>query len=132
MQPGNTGGRLDPAEINNRWGFHRATIEGPQNSQATHVLLRRAYIKFVGDLNKILPPGRYASLCWTAMEEASMWAHKAVASRDPLEDLPGETHTEETQHTVYKALLDSGLSGDEAMNAIREMQNKGILFRERA
>lgn len=123
---------LGAEELGKRFGFHKATIEGPEATQPTHVLVRRAFLQFVIDLDKILPDGRYKSLAVTALEEGAMWSHKAIAERAPLEDLPGETHTENTAHTVYKALLDSGLSGDEASNAIREMQNKGILFRERA
>lgn len=122
---------MDVGEINQRFGFHRATIEGPEATQPTHVMLRRAFMAFVQDLNYVLPDGREKSLAMTHLEDASMWSHKAVARMAPLEELPGtETHTEDTMHKVYKSLLDSGLNGDVASNAIRQMQNEGILFRE--
>lgn len=43
----------------------------------------------------------------------------------------GETHTEETLMKVHMALVKSGLHPNAADNAVREMQNAGILFRER-
>lgn len=40
-------------------------------------------------------------------------------------------YTEETLHTVYKALRRAGMSEEQCERAINEMQNDGILFRER-
>lgn len=45
---------------------------------------------------------------------------------------PKETHTEFTMYTVHGALVRSGLSSQQATDAITELQNSGILFRERA
>lgn len=41
------------------------------------------------------------------------------------------THDDKTLDKVREALVRSGLSFDQAVEAIREMQNFGILFRER-
>jgi hypothetical protein len=40
-------------------------------------------------------------------------------------------HGDETMRKVMEALEKSGLSSGQALDAIREMQNSGILFRER-
>lgn len=42
-----------------------------------------------------------------------------------------EQHTDQTLYIVHDALERSGLTRDQAQEAIREMQNAGILFRER-
>lgn len=44
----------------------------------------------------------------------------------------GETHDEDTLTKVYEGLYRAGLSGVEAADAVNQMQNAGILFRERA
>jgi len=38
---------------------------------------------------------------------------------------------EDTLHKVYAALEEAGLSKEQSLNAVNQMQNKGILFRER-
>lgn len=43
-----------------------------------------------------------------------------------------EQHSESTLPKVLRALIASGLTEEQAINAIREMQNDGILFREKA
>lgn len=43
-----------------------------------------------------------------------------------------EYYDDETLSKVYDALLWSGLTGKQAEDAVNEMQNAGILFRERA
>ena len=132
MSTSAAGPQLSDEEIARRFGFHKATIEGPQATQPRHILLRRAFIQFIGDLNKVLPAGRYTSLAITAFEEASMWSHKAIAEYAPLiEDDGLETCTEETMHKVFRTLLRYGLNGTEAQQAIEQMQrDEGILFRE--
>jgi hypothetical protein len=40
-------------------------------------------------------------------------------------------YNEDTNFKVQKGLLKSGLDMQQAFDAIREMQNEGILFRER-
>jgi len=125
---------VDQAEINQRFGFHRATIEGPEATQPRHVMLRRAFLAFASDLNYVLPYGREMLLAFEHLEDASMWAHKAIAREAPLDETSieqgSEGFTEETMHRVYKSLLEGGLDGEGASDMIRRMQNAGILFRE--
>lgn len=42
------------------------------------------------------------------------------------------TYDDQTLHKVYRALARAGLSHAQASDAVTEMQNEGILFRERA
>jgi hypothetical protein len=77
---------LSDDELNNRFGFHKATIEGPEATQPKHAMLRQAFLGFAKVLNEEIPGGRYKSLMWTAFEEAAMWTHKAIAQTAPLED----------------------------------------------
>ena len=123
--------RIDAqGEVAQRFGFHKATIEGPEATQPRHVVVRRAYMAFVTDLMSLIPEGHYRELALDDLERASMWTHKAIAQLAPLEDIGYEGSTEETMHKVYKALLDRGFSGPECSNVIRDLQNEGILFRE--
>lgn len=71
-------------EIKNRFGFHKGTIEGPNATAPQHADLRTGFINFVESLDKRLPDGRSKSLAMTALEEASMWAHKAIAETAPV------------------------------------------------
>lgn len=48
-----------------------------------------------------------------------------------LEDHTPVVFSESTLFKVLDALVNSGLSQEQALNGIREMQNSGILFRER-
>ena len=51
----------------------------PSEEQAQRVLAVRAATRlYVKCLHGLIPPGRYASLALTAVEEAAMWAVKAV------------------------------------------------------
>lgn len=75
---------LHPSEIEHRFGHHKATLEGPEATAPMHSELRRQYTSFANHLNEILPAGRYATLALTALEEAAMWSHKAVAEGGEL------------------------------------------------
>lgn len=44
---------------------------------------------------------------------------------------PSEFFHSDTLKKVFEALKKSGLNDDQALDAMREMQNAGILFRER-
>lgn len=76
---------LTQDEIENRFGFHKAAIEGPNSSTEVHKELRFAFMQFADYLNNRLGKGRYAALAQTALEEASMWSHKAIAATDPID-----------------------------------------------
>lgn len=72
-------------EILDRFGFHKASIEGPNSSTEIHKDLRFAFIQFADYLNTRLGKSRYAALAQTALEEASMWSHKAIAANNPID-----------------------------------------------
>lgn len=66
---------LSEADIERRFTYHRpegAKIEG-------HEDVRRDFKAWANQLNQVLPPGREAALAFTALEEASFWAHAAIA-----------------------------------------------------
>lgn len=44
--------------------------------------------------------------------------------------MSSEYHDEQTLFKVHDAMVKSGLSVEQALNTLREMQNAGILFRE--
>jgi hypothetical protein len=75
---------LSQDEIDKRFGFHKATIEGPEASVHKHAYLRRQFTMFAEMLSEHMGVSREASLAMTHLEEASMWAHKAIAQSDPL------------------------------------------------
>lgn len=71
---------LSEEEINNRFGFHKATIEGPEATVPKHADLRQAFMQFAKELDELAPDGRYKALALTSLEESSMWFHKAIAN----------------------------------------------------
>lgn len=75
-------GRLGEEEINNRFGFHKAKIEGPNPSATEHAAVRIEFMNFAKWLDKNLPGCREKSVAFTELESASMWAHKAIARID--------------------------------------------------
>jgi hypothetical protein len=76
---------LGKNEIENRFGFHRATIEGVHATLPKHTELRVLFREFAERLDDILgDDGRAKMLAFTHLEDASMWSHKAIAERAPL------------------------------------------------
>jgi hypothetical protein len=49
-----------------------------------------------------------------------------------IEAINGETFDEDTLPKVYAGLRAAGITGQQAVDAVNQMQNQGILFRERA
>lgn len=76
---------LTQPEIEARFGFHKATIEGKEATLSKHAELRAKFKEFVAYLDGIVPDGRYCSLALTELENASMWAHKGIAESAPLD-----------------------------------------------
>lgn len=76
-------------EIENRFGFHKATVEGENATAPEHMLVRQLFKHFAERLDEILEDGRAKSVAFTHLEEASMWAHKGISSRAPLIDERG-------------------------------------------
>lgn len=78
--------RIGPREIQNRFGFHKATIEGPNATATAHRCIRVEFENFANFLDSLVPEGREKDLAYDRLEEASMWFHKAVAKSSPLID----------------------------------------------
>lgn len=76
---------LTEHDIESRFGFHKAAIEGVNATKPIHAEVRALFKAFVGKLDELMPDGRYCSLALTELENASMWAHKSVAESAPLE-----------------------------------------------
>lgn len=74
---------LGSEEIEHRFGFHKATLEGENATLPKHRDTRLAFRKFAEELDKVLPAGRAKSVAFTELENASMWAHKSIAELAP-------------------------------------------------
>jgi hypothetical protein len=74
---------MSPDDIEHRFGFHKATIEGANATLPKHRDLRILFREFAEKVDAILPDGRAKSVAFTELENASMWAHKAVAELAP-------------------------------------------------
>lgn len=75
---------LGAAEIEHRFGFHKATIEGDNATLPMHRDTRLAFRSFAEFLDEMLPDGRAKSVMFTELENASMWAHKSIAELAPV------------------------------------------------
>lgn len=75
---------IGPRELENRFGFHKATIEGENATQPKHQKLRVDWLNFALMLDELLPDSRAKSEAFTNLENASMWSHKAIAETAPL------------------------------------------------
>lgn len=75
---------LSDADIEHRFGFHKATVEGANATLPVHKELRLTFRALAEKLDALLPPGRAKSVCLTELETVSMWAHKANAELSPL------------------------------------------------
>lgn len=71
-------------EIESRFGYHKAAIEGPSASQNNHSELRKLFKALAYELDSTLPEGREKTVAFQELETASMWAHKALARSNPL------------------------------------------------
>lgn len=66
---------ISPAEIERRFTYHRPVGDKIMD----HDDIRLEFKRFALLLRERLPAGREKSLAFTALEEASFWAHAAVA-----------------------------------------------------
>lgn len=78
--------RLGPEEIEHRFGFHKATVEGDNATLPRHRETRLKYREFAEWLDENLPQSREKALVFTALQEASMWTHCAIAMDAPVVD----------------------------------------------
>lgn len=75
---------LGREEIDHRFGFHKATIEGENATLPKHRDVRVKFKEFAEFLDEVLPDSRGKSVAFTELENASMWSHKAIAETAPL------------------------------------------------
>ena len=71
-------------EIEHRFGFHKATIEGENATLPVHADVRYAFKRFAAYLDSVLPAGRAKAVAFTELKNASMWSHKSIAEKAPL------------------------------------------------
>lgn len=75
---------LGKEEIENRFGFHKATVEGPEATLPRHRDVRLKFREFAEFLDIMVTDSRAKSVMFTELENAAMWAHKAIAENAPL------------------------------------------------
>lgn len=75
---------LGKQEIEKRFGFHKATIEGDNATLPKHRDTRVKFREFAEWLDENMPDSREKSLVFTKLQEASMWTHCAIAMDAPL------------------------------------------------
>jgi hypothetical protein len=71
-------------EILHRFGFHAATIEGPNATAPIHEEIRALFIELAEHLDHLVPAGRGKAAAFTQLQQASMWFHWATAETAPL------------------------------------------------
>jgi len=75
---------LGKKEIEERFGFHKATVEGENATLPRHKDVRIKFREFAEWLDIMVTDGRAKSVMFTELETCSMWAHKAIAEEAPL------------------------------------------------
>lgn len=80
---------VDRAEVARRMTWVPATTS---ERQRQHAMAHRVVLEAAGDLAELLPECREKSLAITALEEALMWANKAIALQREPEDDANITH----------------------------------------
>ena len=71
---------LSNSEILNRFGYHRAT----EATAPRHKVNREKFTEMCTFLDTILPPGRAKEQALLRLDEAAMWANKAIAEIAPV------------------------------------------------
>ena len=79
-----TNAMIGSEEIENRFGFHKATIEGSNASLPKHMKVRRLFKELANELDDLAPSSRSKYVAFTELENASMWFHKAIAETAPV------------------------------------------------
>lgn len=67
---------IDPADINNRFDYHK-----PQTDRVVkaHETVRKELRVMADTIDSLVPDGREKSLAITKLEEAMMWANAGIA-----------------------------------------------------
>lgn len=68
-------------EIQNRFGYHRATKE----SAPKHNAVRQLFEKTANELDSLIPDGRDKSLAFTELQSAMHWANSAIAMENDVD-----------------------------------------------
>jgi len=66
-------------ELESRFQYVRPSADGIVLIEEARAIIRDAVTR----LQRCLPPCRETALVWTKLEEASMWANKAIAFAHP-------------------------------------------------
>jgi len=106
---------LGDEEIQNRVGFHKATVEGPNATLPRHREIRQDFASFMRFLDWMLPDGRAKDVAMHQLEDASMWAHKSISETAPLVDEEGDA---EARRAMYKD--ETALGRFERVNKINQ------------
>jgi hypothetical protein len=75
---------VNPDELHERIGYHRATEQTAPKHDAVRKLIERASV----ELLEHVPAGREQATALTKLQEAGMWANAGVARLAPLVDGP--------------------------------------------
>lgn len=75
---------VDRAELHERIGYHRATIE----TAPLHAQVRTLIEDTSAALLELVPAGREQATALTKLQEAGMWANAGIARRAPLVEGP--------------------------------------------
>ena len=78
-------GQVTNDELRKRFGYHRAN----EQTIPMHREIRSLFLDLAEELNDLLPEGREKSCALTALQEAAMWSHAAVACNLAELDLNG-------------------------------------------
>lgn len=73
-------------EIEQRLGFHKATVEGENATAPIHREMRRLFVELGVQLDALVPDGRGKRTAFTQLQDASMWFHWATAESAPVVD----------------------------------------------
>ena len=71
---------LSEDEIESKYLSHTQTPD----SRLKHRIIRQLFIELTSALNVEIPDGRPKSVMITHLEEAAMWANKAVSEMNPV------------------------------------------------
>jgi hypothetical protein len=71
-------------EIENRFGFHKGTIEGPNATAPVHADVRRLFVELGEHLDHLVPDGRGKAAAFAQLQTASMWFHWSIAEQAPV------------------------------------------------
>lgn len=68
-------------ELQNRFGYHRATAE----SAPKHAQVRELMLETAEHLDRLIPDGRDKATAMTKLQEAMHWANSAIAMQNDVD-----------------------------------------------